>query len=118
MIRPPSLPHDTPRRPTPDGARVSNGPDRLPVRSPTIVADPTRPKHLPRPFTDEEVARLLALELPPMERALRAVLFGSGLRATPICGLGVGDVNESPPQLRALMKGSKVQVVTDPAGAP
>lgn len=70
-----------------------------------------RPKHLPRPFHDEEAARLLALELPPMERTLRAVLFGSGLRATPICGLRVGDVNETPPQLRAFVKGSKVQVV-------
>src|SRR4029450_12400170 len=39
-----------------------------------------RPKHLPRPFQDEEVARLLALDLVPMERVLRAVLFGSGLR--------------------------------------
>jgi integrase/recombinase XerC len=74
-----------------------------------------RPKHLPRPFSDEETRRLFALELPPMERVLRAVLFGSGLRATPICGLRVGDVNESPPQLRALMKGNKVQVVPIPA---
>jgi integrase/recombinase XerD len=49
-----------------------------------------------------------------MERVLRAVLFGSGLRATPICGLRVGDVNEFPPQLRALMKGNKVQVVPLP----
>ena len=58
-----------------------------------------------------EVERLLALALPPRERVLRAILFGTGLRATPICGLRVGDVNETPPQLRALVKGRKVQVV-------
>jgi site-specific recombinase XerD len=80
------------------------------VHFPTIK----RPKHLPRPFQDEEVARLLVLDLSPMERTLRAVLFGSGLRATPICGLRVGDVNETPPQLRAFVKGSKVQVVPIP----
>jgi integrase/recombinase XerC len=79
--------------------------DRLP--SPIRAETPS--------FSDEETARLLALEVPPMERVLRAILLGSGLRATPICGLRVGDVNESPPQLRALMKGNKVQVVPIPA---
>jgi site-specific recombinase XerD len=70
-----------------------------------------RPKHKPRPFTRGEVDCLLALDLAPMERVLRAVLFGSGLRVTPICGLKVGDVNEEPPQLRAVVKGSKIQAV-------
>jgi hypothetical protein len=29
----------------------------------------------------------ISAELPPMERVIRAVLFGSGLRVTPICAL-------------------------------
>jgi hypothetical protein len=57
------------------------------------------------------VAWWLGLDLPPMERVLRALLFGSGLRATSLCGLRVGDVTETPPQIRALMKENKVQVV-------
>jgi integrase/recombinase XerC len=70
-----------------------------------------RPKTLPRPFADEEVARLLALELPPMERVIRALLFGTGLRATPLCGIRVGDVSETPPRLRVVVKGSKPQSI-------
>ena len=77
------------------------------------MTDPTlhfptikRPKRTPRPCTSGEVDRL-ALELGPMECVLRAVLFGSGLRVTPICGLKVGDVNEEPPQLRAAVKGPR-----------
>jgi hypothetical protein len=46
--------------------------------------------------------------------ALGGGFEGSGLRATLICGLRVGDVNEFPPQLRAFMKGNKVQVVPLP----
>jgi site-specific recombinase XerD len=70
-----------------------------------------RPKTLPRPFTDAEVERLLALELAPMERVLRGLLFGTGLRATPLCGIRVGDVSENPPRLRVLVKGAKPQSI-------
>jgi integrase/recombinase XerC len=70
-----------------------------------------RPKTLPRPFTDAEVERLLQLDLPPMERIIRALLFGTGLRATPLCGIRVGDVSENPPRLRVLVKGAKPQAI-------
>src|SRR5262249_57256623 len=41
-----------------------------------------RPKHVPRPFTKAETERLLMLELSPMEHAIRAILFGRGMRVT------------------------------------
>jgi site-specific recombinase XerD len=73
-----------------------------------------RPKLLPRPFGHDEAARLLALDLPPLERVVRAVLFGTGLRVTPLCALKIGDLSFDPPVIRALVKGSKPQVLPMP----
>lgn len=72
-----------------------------------------KPKHLPRPFAPDETERLLALELTPYERLLRGLLFFTGLRVTPICGIKVGDItlSGSEPQIRATVKGAKIQVV-------
>ena len=70
-----------------------------------------KPKRLPRPFSDDEVAALLALELQPREALVRALLLYTGLRVTPICTLKVGDISFVPPVLRALVKGAKTQVV-------
>jgi len=68
-------------------------------------------KRLPRPFSDDEVAALLALELQPREALVRALLLYTGLRVTPICTLKIGDISLVPPTLRALVKGAKTQVV-------
>lgn len=70
-----------------------------------------RPKHLPRPFSKDEVARLLELPLSPRDRALRAVLLMTGLRITPTISLKVGDISFDPPTIRATVKGAKVQVI-------
>ena len=70
-----------------------------------------RPKHKPRPFTHDEVERLLSLDLPPTERVIRALLFMTGIRVTPLCNLKVGDVSYDPPTIRAWVKGAKVQVI-------
>jgi site-specific recombinase XerD len=80
--------------------------------SPAETIDPIRrPKHLPRPFSDDEVAALLALVLLPREALIRGLLLFTGLRVTPICGIKVGDVSFSPPTMRVLVKGAKQQVV-------
>jgi site-specific recombinase XerD len=70
-----------------------------------------RPKHTPRPFSADELKRLLELKLNPRDRALRAVLVMTGLRITPVCMLKVGDLSFDPPQIRAWVKGSKTQVI-------
>jgi integrase/recombinase XerD len=70
-----------------------------------------RPKHLPRPFTRDEVDRLLALALPPREGMARALLFFTWLRVTPICSIKIGDVSADPPAIRVLVKGRRTQVV-------
>lgn len=77
----------------------------------TGIRRPPKPRHVPRPFSNDEVRGLLALELSPAERVLRALLLFTGLRVTPICTLKVGDVSYDPPQLRALVKGARVQIV-------
>jgi integrase/recombinase XerD len=89
-----------------------------------VGEDPTRlfpnikrPKTLPRPLTDDEVTRLLALPLPSMEHVLRVLLLNTGLRATPLTGLRVGDVVEGPPpHLRVISKGAKPHTRGAPAG--
>src|SRR5262249_16405224 len=53
-------------------------------------------KHLPKPFTGDELERVMALELSQVEQALRGVLFYSGLRVSPICGLRLCDLSFSP----------------------
>jgi site-specific recombinase XerD len=70
-----------------------------------------RPKHLPRPFSKDEAERLLALELPPTERVVRALLFFTGIRVTPLCMLKAGDVDYDAPSIRAWVKGAKTQVI-------
>jgi integrase/recombinase XerD len=91
------------------------------------ASDPTaelptirRPARLPRPFDAGEVARLMALELPQQERALRALLYYTGLRITPISRLRLEDLSfsptlfsnglEVPGSVRALSKGRKPSV--------
>jgi len=37
------------------------------------IRRPPKPRHVPRPFSHDEVRALLALELPPMEKVLRAL---------------------------------------------
>lgn len=70
-----------------------------------------KPKGLPRPFSDAEVAAVLALDLTPRETITRALLLYTGLRVSPICGIKVGDISFAPPTIRALVKGAKVQVI-------
>jgi len=55
-----------------------------------------KPKGLPRPFMPEERDRIFAMDLPPDERVLRALLYFTGLRVTPICQIRIGDVRLGP----------------------
>lgn len=70
-----------------------------------------RPKSLPRPFSEAETRALMALELSSMQQVARALLFFTGLRVTPICGIKVGDISYEPPTIRAIVKGAKHQVI-------
>lgn len=54
---------------------------------------PPYPERLPRPFTSDEISRIMALDLPPVERVLRGLLYFTGLRVTPISNLTVGDLS-------------------------
>jgi integrase/recombinase XerC len=70
-----------------------------------------RPKHVPRPFSADDIARLRALRLPEDQALLMQIFFLTGLRVTPVCSLKVGDVSFAPAQIRAWVKGAKTQVV-------
>ena len=51
-----------------------------------------KPEKLPRPLDREDGERLMEMALDPSERALRAVLYYSGLRSAEILALRIGDV--------------------------
>lgn len=52
-----------------------------------------KPRQNPRPFTPDERRRLMELPLTGQEKAIRAVLYFTGLRVTPICGIKIKDCN-------------------------
>lgn len=82
------------------------------TRNPAETIDSiAKPKTLPRPFSDDEVASIMALVLEPREAIVRQLLLYTGLRVTPICTIKVGDVKWNPPTITALVKGAKHQVV-------
>lgn len=62
---------------------------------------------LPKPFRDEETQRLLQLELSPLETAIRAVLYWTGLRVSPVVDLLIDNVSFDPPRIRSVGKGDK-----------
>jgi len=70
-----------------------------------------RPDSLPRPFTREECDRILALELPPDEDLIRALLLFTGQRVSTVCGITVGAVTLDPPTIRVRLKGGREQVI-------
>ena len=82
------------------------------VKNPVDDIEPIRsPQHAPRPFSTDELVRLAALRLPAKQAMLRLILTLTGLRVTPICHLKVGDVSFRPPEIRAWVKGAKMQVI-------
>lgn len=86
--------------------------ERLWTANPIDTLDTIRrPKHLPRPFSTAEADALLALDLTPQEIVVRALLFYTGLRVTPLCGIKVGDISYEPPTIRVIVKGAKQQVI-------
>lgn len=67
-----------------------------------------RPRTLPRVFSREEVARLLDACDGVRQRAVVSLGYGSGLRASEVCGLRAADVDSSRMRLRVVSgKGAK-----------
>jgi len=84
-----------------------------------------KPERVPRPYSPHEMARLMALELPPLEWIVRQTLAYSGLRVSPMSALRVGDISfhaelvdglRVPGVIRSLGKGNKPHVL--PMAAP
>jgi integrase/recombinase XerD len=78
------------------------------------LQDVSRAKLLPRPFGHDEAARLLALDLSPLERVVRGLLFGTGLRVSLLCALKIGDVSFDPPGDPGRRQGEQPQVLPMP----
>lgn len=74
-----------------------------------------RPKTLPRPYTHQEHARLMALELPTTERVLMALIYYAGLRISEALSLTHRDAilgdDDHPASLRVRGKGNKERVI-------
>lgn len=86
------------------------------------IARPRKPEALPVAFTDEQLQRILQAASEPdpdsrtpwplRDRALVITLAGTGVRASELCGLTVGDVaTGADPSLRVHGKGGKTRVV-------
>lgn len=77
----------------------------------------SRPKSLPRPFHPEERTKLAALDLPPVERLLRALLVFTGFRVSSLCGLRLLDISLGDRAagivgtIRTVAKGKRVHVL-------
>lgn len=81
------------------------------------IQRPPKPQHLPRPFSPKEIRTIMRLELAPLEQVVRALLYYTGLRVTPICRIKVGDLSfdeltaaggvRFPGTIRTVGKGSK-----------
>jgi integrase/recombinase XerD len=69
-----------------------------------------RPDDLPRPFSQDEIRRLWALPVPPVEALFRALLYYTGLRVSEICAIRLGDLTREPPTVTIIGKGGKPQV--------
>jgi len=84
------------------------------IANPLDELDPLpRSRTLPRPYSPAERERLMALVLPPQEHALRALLFYTGLRVTPISRLRAQDIEVGGGlwRLRSVGKGTKTHVI-------
>ncbi len=89
---------------------------RVPVDPAAHVERPQVPRSLPKALTEEEVGRLLLAPLGDgpvarRDRAMLEVLYGTGVRASELVGLSLGDVDLDASLLRAFGKGSKERIV-------
>jgi integrase/recombinase XerD len=85
---------------------------------PTVAIDlPPVEKHLPRPLSPEEMARLLAEPAKSntpkalRDRALLELMYATGMRASEIIGLEVNAVNLETGTVRCLGKGRKERIL-------
>jgi integrase/recombinase XerD len=85
---------------------------------PTAAVDsPTVEKHLPRPLSPEQMARLLVeptksnTPKASRDRALLELMYATGMRASEIIGLEVGAVDLEAGTVRCLGKGSKERIL-------
>src|SRR5262249_55864536 len=86
-----------------------------------LIDRPKKPEHLPRPLRHEDIAAIMALGLSPIESTVRALLYYTGLRVTPLARLRVKDCSFAevafedgtrfPGSVRALGKGNKEVVI-------
>ncbi|MET0727920.1 MAG: site-specific tyrosine recombinase [Acidimicrobiales bacterium] len=93
---------------------------RLEVDPAATVERPRVPRGLPKALSEDDVVRLLAAPvgddaIARRDRAMLEVLYGTGVRASELVGLSLGDLDLDSSLLRAFGKGSKERIV--PVGA-
>lgn len=89
---------------------------------PTLgLSSPSIPRHLPKVLPNKELGELLEGGRPTLEQddehrrrrddAVVELLYGSGLRASEICGLTLGSLQLTDRSVRVMGKGSKERIV-------
>jgi integrase/recombinase XerD len=86
-----------------------------------LLERPKPPRDLPKVLTRGQLERLLSVPdvgdpMQDRDRAILELLYASGLRATEVCTLKVGNVNLTAQAVRVIGKGSKERIV--PMGKP
>ena len=87
-----------------------------PVDPTDELAAPPLPKRLPKALSEEEVEALLCAPVGDdpfavRDRAVLEVLYGTGMRASELVGLSLGDLGSDTGLVRVLGKGSKERLV-------
>jgi integrase/recombinase XerC len=87
--------------------------------APDLVASPKLDRRLPEVLSEEEMAQIFAAagNEPPRDRALLALLYGSGTRLSEVAGLDVADVDLVTACARVMGKGGRERIVPFGAGA-
>lgn len=69
------------------------------------------PRSLPRPYEQHEIDAVMALELSPLETAVRGLLYYTGLRVTPVAECLLGNVSFEPVHIAGHTMAGSVKTV-------
>lgn len=81
----------------------------------TLISNPKQPKTLPKVLSEEEVNKLLDINLKTdfdyRNKAMLELMYGSGLRVSELINLNVNDIDVNNCTIRIFGKGSKERII-------
>lgn len=77
----------------------------------SALRGPRKGTYLPTFLEEEEIEKLLGGEIPPRERAILELLYGTGIRVTELVNLNLEDVNLKEEEIKVKGKGNKERII-------